>query len=189
MLTLRYLQVGNSLYWPPWCPDIVGLCEYQAWLAGCFLASYPPFFFFEFYSFAVHRRLLLTCFSPRIAMAPAVGSLIAVFLMPETLASAILRKKAAKLTKKHANTGKRFVAPSDIKRESAWASYVSTPRYALGVVAMELTWHRKQPCHDRGACSLVRWWYPSHVHILVLCTLCSTCEPLDPWCRGPTTDL
>lgn len=71
-------------------------------------------------------------------MAPAVGSLVAVFLMPETLASAILKKKAAKLNKEHANTEKRFVAPSDIQRESAWASYVSTPWYALGVVAMEL---------------------------------------------------
>lgn len=37
------LQVGNSLDWPPRRPDIVGVCEYQAWLAGCFLASYPPF--------------------------------------------------------------------------------------------------------------------------------------------------
>jgi len=76
-------------------------------------------------------------------MAPAAGSLIAVFLMPETLASAILRKKAAKLNKKHANAGKRFVAPSDIKRESAWESYVSMPTKALAVVSLELTWAQK----------------------------------------------
>jgi hypothetical protein len=46
--------------------------------------------------------------------------------MPETLASAILRRKAAKMNKDAVGTGKRFVAPSDLKRESAWVEYVST---------------------------------------------------------------
>jgi hypothetical protein len=46
--------------------------------------------------------------------------------MPETLASAILRRKAVKMNKEAVGTGKRFVAPSDLKRESAWVEYVST---------------------------------------------------------------
>ncbi|KAK4240185.1 hypothetical protein C8A03DRAFT_13503 [Achaetomium macrosporum] len=63
---------------------------------------------------------------PRISMSLPVASLISVVLMPETLASMILRKRAATLNKQYANTGKRFVAPSDLKREVAWAAYKTT---------------------------------------------------------------
>lgn len=63
---------------------------------------------------------------PRIALSLPVATFISVLLMPETLASAILRRKAAKLNKEALNTGKVFVAPSDLKRESAWVEYVST---------------------------------------------------------------
>jgi hypothetical protein len=54
-----------------------------------------------------------------------VASFIGVLLMPETLASTILRRKAARLNKEFPETGKLFVAPSDLKQESAWAEYVS----------------------------------------------------------------
>jgi hypothetical protein len=47
--------------------------------------------------------------------------------MPETLASAILKRKAAKLNKENANTGKQFVAPSDVNPESPWVAFVSDP--------------------------------------------------------------
>ena len=63
----------------------------------------------------------------RIALIFAVVSLIAVLLLPETLASAILRKKAEKLNKENKNTGKQFVGPGDLRQESAWESYVSNP--------------------------------------------------------------
>ena len=56
-----------------------------------------------------------------------MATLIAVFLLPETLASTILRKKAARLNKEHKDTGKRFVAPSDLEEESSWEAYVRTP--------------------------------------------------------------
>jgi hypothetical protein len=54
-----------------------------------------------------------------------VASLLSLILMPETLASTILRKRATKLNKEYANTDKRFVAPAELKRESAWVAYVS----------------------------------------------------------------
>jgi heme oxygenase len=47
--------------------------------------------------------------------------------MPETLASAILKRKAAKLNKENVNTGKQFVAPSDVNPESHWVAFVSDP--------------------------------------------------------------
>ena len=56
-----------------------------------------------------------------------MATLIAVFLLPETLASTILRKKAARLNKEHKDTGKRFVTPSDLEEESSWEAYVRTP--------------------------------------------------------------
>lgn len=95
-------------------------------MAGCFLASSPGLTFLSL-------QLSLTC-SPllRIALSFPVTTFISVLLMPETLASAILRKKAAKLNKEAVNTGKRFVAPSELKQESAWVEYVSmTCRDAL----------------------------------------------------------
>ncbi|KAK4157541.1 polyamine transporter 4 [Chaetomidium leptoderma] len=61
-----------------------------------------------------------------ISLSLPVASLFAVLLLPETLASAILRKKAARLNKEHSNTGKQFVAPSDLKRESTWVAYKTT---------------------------------------------------------------
>ncbi|KAK4040206.1 hypothetical protein C8A01DRAFT_46443 [Parachaetomium inaequale] len=61
-----------------------------------------------------------------IALSFAVASFIAVLLMPETLASTILRRKAERLNKELSNTGKQFVAPSDVERESAWVAYKTT---------------------------------------------------------------
>jgi hypothetical protein len=52
---------------------------------------------------------------------------MAVFLLPETLASAILRKKAARLNKQWQEKGKRFAAPSDFEEESGWEAYVRMP--------------------------------------------------------------
>ncbi|KAK3308294.1 major facilitator superfamily domain-containing protein [Chaetomium strumarium] len=61
-----------------------------------------------------------------ISLSLPVASLLSVVLMPETLASTILRKRAARLNKEYANTGRRFVAPADLKRESAWIAYRTT---------------------------------------------------------------
>ncbi|KAK3297182.1 major facilitator superfamily domain-containing protein [Chaetomium fimeti] len=61
-----------------------------------------------------------------IALSLAVASFIGVLLMPETLASTILRRKAARLNKEFPGTGKVFVAPSDLKQESAWVEYKTT---------------------------------------------------------------
>jgi heme oxygenase len=68
---------------------------------------------------------LLTGFLPRIALSLPAASLLGVLLMPETLASTILRRKASKLNKENANTGKQFVAPSDLNRGSLWITLVS----------------------------------------------------------------
>ena len=62
--------------------------------------------------------------------------------MPETLASTILRKKAARLNKESGGGGKTFIAPSDVDRESAWVSYVSGVRGGMksARVGVILTW-------------------------------------------------
>ncbi len=67
-------------------------------------------------------------------MSPAVATLMVVALLPETLASAILRKKAEKLNKQLGEKGKRFVAPSDLEEEVGWESYVSLRCLNCGVV-------------------------------------------------------
>ncbi|GAB1314811.1 Polyamine transporter 4 [Madurella fahalii] len=55
-----------------------------------------------------------------IGVVVAALSLGAVLLLPETLASTILVKKAARLNKENHGKCKRFVAPSDLCRESLW---------------------------------------------------------------------
>ncbi|KAH6850421.1 major facilitator superfamily domain-containing protein [Chaetomium sp. MPI-CAGE-AT-0009] len=61
-----------------------------------------------------------------ITLSLAVAAFIGVLLLPETLASTILRRKAARLNKESSETGMLFVAPSDLEQESAWAEYKTT---------------------------------------------------------------
>ncbi|KAK4226386.1 major facilitator superfamily domain-containing protein [Podospora fimiseda] len=53
-----------------------------------------------------------------IALIYAGVSFISVLLLPETLASRILQKKASKLNKKNVDRSKRFVAPADLGKKS-----------------------------------------------------------------------
>ncbi|KAK4467172.1 major facilitator superfamily domain-containing protein [Cladorrhinum samala] len=53
-----------------------------------------------------------------IALIYAGVSFASVLFLPETLASKILRRKASRLNKKNKETGKRFVAPSDLEQKS-----------------------------------------------------------------------
>ncbi|KAK4128014.1 MFS general substrate transporter [Parathielavia appendiculata] len=92
---------------------------------------------------AVFWRLLLTFPPSRIALSLPVTSLLGVLLMPETLASAILRRKAVKLNKGNLDIGKRFVAETELKQESAWDAYKTTLsrpwRLLLGEMVVSLS--------------------------------------------------
>ncbi|KAL2134564.1 hypothetical protein VTI74DRAFT_11458 [Chaetomium olivicolor] len=61
-----------------------------------------------------------------IVLSLPVASLVGVIFTPETLASAILKRRAAKLNKENNNTGMLFLAPADVKKESAWDAYKTT---------------------------------------------------------------
>lgn len=65
-------------------------------------------------------RRLLTC--SRIAVLVAVLSFAAVVMLPETLASKIVRVQAAKMNK--AAGCKKFAAATDLNRKSFWSSLV-----------------------------------------------------------------
>ncbi|KAK4114828.1 MFS general substrate transporter [Canariomyces notabilis] len=59
------------------------------------------------------------------AILAAVG-LATTLLLPETLASTILRKKAARLNREGHDKAKRFIAPSDLVEEKPWTTYKTT---------------------------------------------------------------
>ena len=63
-------------------------------------------------------------------------SFASVLFLPETLASKILRRKASRLNKKNKETGKRFVAPSDLEQKSVVAALVRSPLKSPAVFFM-----------------------------------------------------
>ncbi|KAK0636397.1 major facilitator superfamily domain-containing protein [Bombardia bombarda] len=71
-----------------------------------------------------------------IALIWTVATFPAVFFLPETLASKILRTKAAKLNKETKGGG--FMAPSDLHREPFWVSLKTTLSRPLRLLCTEM---------------------------------------------------
>jgi hypothetical protein len=65
---------------------------------------------------------LLTFIYPRVALIIAIASLGAVVMLPETLASKLLRDKAARMNKQAGR--RKYIAPADLGRGSFWSSMV-----------------------------------------------------------------
>jgi hypothetical protein len=78
-----------------------------------------------FASFPLSHGTLLTGDLWRVAAILAAVGLATTLLLPETLASTILRKKAARLNREGHDKAKRFIAPSDLVEEKPWTTYVS----------------------------------------------------------------
>lgn len=110
-------------------------------------------------------------------------------LLPETLASTILVKKAARLNKENHDKGRWFVAPSDLCRESLWETCVS------GCVAFEkdhaADLELENKLVEAVALALLRDDHLAHLRILGLCLRCvlhvGVAEP-DP-CRCVLTNV